>query len=88
MAHAAEDQVTAIKKGQPKQVAELIDRIVECNHWGGEEAYDSARREQIRRAVEKLRCDALDADEAKVLSGRGGNDKVRQAIAAARKLYL
>jgi hypothetical protein len=87
-AHSAEDPVASLKKGQPKVVADLIDRIVECNHWGGEEAYDAERREQIRSAVAKLRCDMLDADEEKLLATVGKEVRIRQAISAARKLFL
>jgi hypothetical protein len=87
-AHSAGDPIAALKKGQPKQVADLIDRIVECNHWGGEEPYDAERREQMRSAMEKLRCDTLDADEAKLLANLGKDEQIRNAIAAARKLYL
>jgi cytochrome c556 len=81
---AADDTVARLKAGQPKPVVELIDRIAACNHWGGEEPYDADRREQIKRAVEKLRCDALERDEAKLLKQFDNNADVRKAIEAAK----
>ena len=45
-------QVKEITNGQPEDVVAFIERMVECNHWGGEEPYDKERGEQIRKAVE------------------------------------
>jgi hypothetical protein len=47
----------------PPDIAAYVQRRMQCNHWGGEEAYDKARRGEINRAVAKLNCGALDADE-------------------------
>jgi hypothetical protein len=30
-------QVKEITNGQPEDVVAFIERMVECNHWGGEE---------------------------------------------------
>jgi hypothetical protein len=49
---------------QPRIVEAFIARRAMCNHWGGEEPYDAARRREILRAVRSLRCAALARDEA------------------------
>lgn len=62
-----EDPTIELKRGQPKQVADLIDRIVECNHWGGEEPYDAERAKEIHEAASELRCQYLESDEKRLL---------------------
>lgn len=63
-AAASDDPLAALKNGQPKDVIELIDRRVGCNHWSGEEAYDAGRKQEIAAAMEDLQCQRLDIDEA------------------------
>jgi hypothetical protein len=29
--------------GSPKRITAFIERVVECNHWDGEEPYDKER---------------------------------------------
>ena len=81
-------QVKEIANGQPEDVAALIERIVECNHWGGEEPYDNERAEQIRNAVEKARCDSLDSDERGLQQTYKGNSKVFEATGKAKELVM
>lgn len=88
IASAEPDQVQALQKGMPKPVAKLISRIVECNHWAGEEGYDAARRAEIRKAVSALRCEDLESDENEILKQYGSSPGVRRSIKAARDLYL
>jgi cytochrome c556 len=66
-AAASDDPLADLKKGQPKDVVELIDRLVGCNHWSGEEPYDAERRKEISDAMAELRCDRLEKDEAAAL---------------------
>ncbi len=61
-----EQQMAALKKGQPKAVASLISRMAECRHWSGEEPYDAARAKEMADAMARLRCDKLDRDEARL----------------------
>jgi hypothetical protein len=82
------DQVKELQKGMPGPVASLILRIVECNHWSGEEGYDAARRAEIEKAVSELRCEDLEKDENVVLKQYGSNPAVRGSIKAAKDLYL
>jgi hypothetical protein len=44
---ADDDPLASLQKGQSKDVSELIDRIVGCNHWSGEEPYDVERKQEI-----------------------------------------
>lgn len=50
----------------PTDIAAYVQRRTQCNHWAGEEPYDQARRGQIARAMTKLHCTGLDADEKKL----------------------
>jgi hypothetical protein len=82
------DQVKELQKGMPGPVARLISRIVECNHWSGEEGYDAARRVEIKKALSELRCEDLEKDENVILNQHGSNPAVRRSIKAAKDLYL
>jgi hypothetical protein len=79
-------QVKEITNGQPEDVVAFIERMVERNHWGGEEPYDKERAEQIRKAVEKARCDSLDSEEQALKRKYKGNKKVLDAIGKAKEL--
>jgi len=63
---ADDDPLAHLKKGQPQDVVELITRLVACNHWSGEDAYDAKRKQEIASAIEQLKCEHLDQDEAAV----------------------
>jgi hypothetical protein len=78
--------VKEITNGQPEDVVAFIERMVERNHWGGEEPYDKERAEQIRKAVEKARCDSLDSEEQALKRKYKGNKKVLDAIGKAKEL--
>ena len=64
---ASDDPLASLKKGQTKDVVELIDRLSGCNHWSGEEPYDADRKKQISFAMAKLKCGRLAKDEAAAL---------------------
>jgi hypothetical protein len=79
-------QVKEITNGQSEDVVAFIERMVECNHWRGEEPYDKERAAQIRKAVEKARCDSLDSEEQALERKYKGNKKVLDAIGKAKEL--
>ena len=68
----------------PAPVAALIERMVQCQHWAGEEPYDKARRAEIARAVRRLRCESIEQDERRLLKAHASNPEVRQRLEAAR----
>jgi hypothetical protein len=47
-------------------VASFVARRDRCTHWADEEPYDRARAAQIAAAMRRLRCAAVDADEARL----------------------
>ncbi len=63
-ASADEDPLARLKNNQPRDVVKLIDRMVGCNHWSGEEPYDADRRKEISSALAALKCARLAKDEA------------------------
>lgn len=82
---ASDDPLADLKKGQPKDIAALIDRIVGCSHWSGEEPYDAERRKEIVDAMADLKCDRLAADEAKALKRHANNPKAIGALKEAKE---
>ena len=58
------DPLSELKRGQPKDVVAMVDRIAMCNHFSGEEPYDAARSKEIAAAMKRYGCDRLDKDEA------------------------
>lgn len=52
-------------------VTRFVERAEMCEHWMGEEPYDDARRAEIDRNLDELRCTTITRDgEALKLSRR------------------
>jgi hypothetical protein len=81
-------EVKAITNGQPKDVVALIERIAECNHWGGEEPYDKARAQEIARAAEKAGCGRVDSEAEALKKKYKANKKISDAIERAKNLVM
>jgi hypothetical protein len=88
VANAEPDDVARLQKNMPGPVTDLISRIVNCNHWTGEDAYDTERKAQIERAVSELRCAELETDEGSVLKKYDSDPSVLKAIEAAKEIFL
>jgi hypothetical protein len=71
----------------PRDVANHVQRRQMCNHWAGEEPYDKARAAEIAKAVEGLRCAALDGDEKKLRRRYRHYAPARAALDKARSDY-
>jgi hypothetical protein len=78
----------ALREGMPPDVSEFIRRAVICNHWAGEEPYDDDRREQINRAVKRMGCLELDADQNALRSRYASQGEVLKRISQSRKTPL
>ena len=83
---ADNDPLAGLKKGQPKDVAALIERLVGCNHWSGEEPYDAERKREISAAMAELKCDRLAADESAALKRYAKNPSVLKALKDAKEM--
>jgi hypothetical protein len=83
-AAANDDILPELKKGQPKEVKALIDRIYTCNHFAGEEGYDRERRAELNAAMRQNRCAQVETDEAKMVARYKNNRKVVHALNAAK----
>ncbi|MFZ4875361.1 hypothetical protein ACL9RI_09765 [Janthinobacterium sp. Mn2066] len=55
--------MASLTKGQPPDVVALVERLIDCTHFAGEEPYDAARRREIATAMKKLKCNRLEKDE-------------------------
>ena len=82
---ASDDPLTSLKKGQPKDVSELIDRLVGCNHWSGEEPYDAERKQEISSAMADLKCAQLAKDEAAARKRNSNKPDTIKALEQARE---
>lgn len=71
----------------PRDVARYIDRRQGCNHWAGEEGYDAARRAEINKAIDDLRCTALDRDGRVLRQRYRHNPAVLRALKKAQADY-
>lgn len=69
-------------------IADYAARRAGCNHWGGEEGTDAARRAEINRAMAALKCGQIDQDEAALLQRYGGQPQQLQQIRAAHDRLL
>jgi len=83
-ATASDDPLAGLKKGQPKDVVRLIERLAMCTHFGGEEPYDAERRREISLAVAKLKCDRLDEDEAAARKRYAKNPRTIEVLQRAK----
>ena len=72
---------------QPRPVRVFVERRLECNHWGGEEPYDAARRREIHRAVRALRCNSLEKDEQQLLRRYPAKGELPSLFEAVREAW-
>ncbi len=79
-----DSDIADINKGMPKSVQQFNQRQIECNHWGSEEPYDKARSVEIAAAVKKLKCDALENDEKKLLKKYKSKPNIIDSINKAK----
>lgn len=60
-------------------VARFVERAEMCEHWMGEEPYDDARRAEIDRNLNDLRCTTITRDgEALKISRRERPEDLRR----------
>ncbi|MES2354669.1 MAG: hypothetical protein V4568_09775 [Pseudomonadota bacterium] len=85
-AAAEDDPLVNLKKGQPNDVAALIERRVGCNHWGGEEPYDGEREKEISSAVAHLKCGRLATDESILIKRYAKKPKALKALKKAKDM--
>jgi hypothetical protein len=76
----------ALTRGLPPDASALVYRIVDCNHWGGEEPYDNARKAEIEKAMDQLDCNGLSRDEASLRRRYAADRVVLDAFDKAHKL--
>ena len=80
-------EIKALKKNMPQDVVLMIDRILECNHWNGEESTNKERIEKIKAAREKMGCDALPADQAALRKRYQNNYEVKARLTEAEQIF-
>lgn len=81
---ASDNPLASLTKGQPKDVSDLIERLVGCNHWSGEEPFDAARRNEILSNLADLRCAQLAGDEAAIHKRYANKPSTIKALQQAR----
>src|SRR5262245_41233591 len=85
---AADYQATieALTRDLPRDAADLIVRRIDCNHWAGEEATDKERGQEIKAAIDKLRCRTIEEDERVLRRLYADNPKVLRSLEQARSV--
>lgn len=68
----------------PQPVRDFLERRAGCNHWAGEEPYDAERAAYIAKAVRKLRCRRIEADERQIKRRYAKSRRVRWLLATTR----
>ena len=63
-----QEYLNELQSGLPKDAAELIQRIIECNHWAGEDGYDAQRKAHIDAMWDSLKCSLVEEDKKTILS--------------------
>jgi len=71
-----------------RDLTDYAARRAGCNHWGGEEGTDAARRAEINRNMAALKCGQIDQDEAALLKRYSSNPQTLQQIRAAHDKLL
>ena len=82
------DPIAQLKADMPIKVAALIDRIVDCNHWSGEEPYDKERKAEIDSAIKSLKCETLERDEREITKRYSNDPRVKERIRRAKDEVL
>lgn len=78
------DAILSVAASVEPEVLGWVSRYSHCAHWTGEEPADDARRAEIEAAVVRLRCDALDTDEAALRAAFADRDGVSALLNRAR----
>lgn len=79
-------EVKALKKDMPQDVAALIERTVECNHWQGQDSSNKARAEKINKELEKWQCSKISQDQDNMNKLYKNNYEVKKRIQDAQSL--
>ncbi len=53
-------------KGRPADIKAILERVVMCIHFGGEEPYDAERRAFLEERFVELKCESVDKDLRKI----------------------
>lgn len=77
-------ELLALTRNMPDDVRTFIDRRAQCNHWNGEEPYDTVRSAQISAAESSLRCLAVEADEKVLRQRYDRNRDILKALDVSR----
>ena len=80
-------EMKALKKGMPQDAAALIERIVQCNHWQGEDTSNKARAERINQELEKWKCEAIPRDQEALTKLYKNNYEVKARIQEAQQIF-
>jgi len=80
-------EIKELKKNMPADVILMIDRIIECNHWNGEESTNKERIKQIAAMRTKLGCDALADDQTALRKRHQNNYEVKARLNSAEQIF-
>lgn len=77
-------ELNALKKDMPQDVAVLLDRIIQCNRWQGEDTSTKARADKVNKELEKWQCNAIAKDQDAITKLYKNNYQVKKRIEEAQ----
>jgi hypothetical protein len=80
-------EVKALKKGMPQDVNQVIDRVIQCNRWAGEEPSTKERAEVVKKELEKWGCSAIAKDQDAIIKRYANNYEVKERIQSAQYVF-
>jgi basic membrane lipoprotein Med (substrate-binding protein (PBP1-ABC) superfamily) len=80
-------EVKDLKKGMPQDVTQVIDRVIQCNRWDGEETSTKERAEQVKKELEKWSCSTLAKDQEVIVKRYANNYEVKTRIQNAQYVF-
>ncbi len=84
----SEIEIETISKGLTPDVAQIVERIVYCNHWLGEDPYNKDRKKDIDSALKEYKCATVEKDRTSILKKYSKDSKVKAAVENADNLFL
>jgi basic membrane lipoprotein Med (substrate-binding protein (PBP1-ABC) superfamily) len=80
-------EAKALKKGMPQDVAEVIDRTIQCNRWQGEDPSTKERAERVNKELEKWQCKTITQDQDALSKLYKNNYEVKKRIQDAQYIF-
>lgn len=76
----ASDALRTRVESAPRKVAAFVERRANCNHFTGEEGYDSERSAYLRKTIRELKCARIERDERRLRQAYRDRPEILQLL--------